>query len=205
MFALLFLFVANASPMTASQRLDHAQAMIDALDYAEAADEAGFVISDPSASQAERLKANIIAGSANRIIGRDTDARLNFRYVLATDPAFSLPPSTPPKVLNYFELVRQELRSEQRQREVERPTKPSSSVVVGEDAPSMVPIIMAGAGLAIALGGAGVATWAELAVQQPKPFVEREPDLLVGRVGLATAALGVVILAVGGGWAVLSP
>jgi hypothetical protein len=83
-----FLLLAVATPITPGERLDRATGALEALEFAQAADEAGFVISDPAATEQQRIDANLIAGTANRVVGRDVEARLNFRYVLNTRPEF---------------------------------------------------------------------------------------------------------------------
>lgn len=82
------------------------------LDYDRAADLWLEVIGNPDTTDALRFEANLQAGAIERIRGNDTEARFHFQYVLRKDPDFRLPDETPPKVRNFFELVRQEVKAE---------------------------------------------------------------------------------------------
>lgn len=105
----LVVSVAAAAP-SVEQRLANAQAELEELEYEQAAYELSVALSDPRMTDDQRFRANLMAGIANRIIGRDVDARLNFLYVLRRDPDVKLPASAPPKIRTFFDLVREEVR-----------------------------------------------------------------------------------------------
>ena len=79
------------------------------LEFETAAEELTIAAIDSGASDDERIEANLYAGIANRILGNDVEAKLNFVYVLKNQPNVQLPDSTTPKVRNFFELIRQEV------------------------------------------------------------------------------------------------
>jgi len=103
-----WLLMLSASPET---HLTAGRDAYEALEYEAASFEFMSVTIDPAATEDQRLQAHLGAGMANRIIGRDTDARLNFLYVLKRRPDHALPADAPPKVLFLFEAVRQEVLS----------------------------------------------------------------------------------------------
>jgi len=96
-------------PLSVEEHIRRGQAALADLEYEIAADELMIAASDPAASDEQRLRANLQAGIANRVLGRDVEARLNFHYVLSRQPAAQLPPDTAPKIRSFFELVRQEI------------------------------------------------------------------------------------------------
>ena len=116
MFALsvvvLSLSVAQ-SPLSAEEQLEKARTAYDELEYEVAASEMMFVATRDDASEAQKVEANLYAGMANVIMGREVRARLNFRYVLAREPDTTLPAGTSPKVTSFFGLVKEEVMSEQ--------------------------------------------------------------------------------------------
>ncbi len=195
---LVVLVLLSGSP---GEHLAHANALMEALEYDQAADELIEVVSDPTASADERLQANVLAGVANRIRGHEAEARLNFRYVLLEKPDFTLPPTTSPKVSGFLELVRQELRAEQA---AAAPAAPPPAPVPAPAPPPPAPsgidasVVLMGVGAAAAVGSAGVAAWAELALDTPQPIAQREPLLTAGRAGLVGAGVGVAVAAAGG-------
>jgi hypothetical protein len=103
-------------------------------------------------------------------------------------------------VLHFFDLVKQEIRTEVRPAAAAPTPAPPTMInapVEEVEQRSVLPSIVTGAGTLVAIGGAATATWAELSMQQPKPFNEREPQLLAGRIGLVASAVGVVAAVVG--------
>lgn len=84
------------------------------LEYEAAAEDLMRAAAAADATDEQRLQAHLLAGIANRILGRDVDARLNFRSVLLAAPQTRLPEGTSPKVLSFFETVRQEVELERR-------------------------------------------------------------------------------------------
>src|SRR5207249_2768651 len=70
---------------------------------------------DAAATDEQRIHAHLLAGIANRVAGKDLDARTNFRYVLLKHPDWQLAEDTPPKVALFFEGIRQEIAAERDQ------------------------------------------------------------------------------------------
>jgi hypothetical protein len=101
------------------------------LDYDRAADLWLEVIGNPETSDTLRFEANLSAGAIERIRGNDTEARFHFQYVLRQDPEFRLPDDTPPKVRNFFELVRQEVKAEIARSSVVTPERPTVTAPSG--------------------------------------------------------------------------
>jgi hypothetical protein len=98
----------SASP-SATELLSRGDALLADLEYEEAAEELMRAASAPDATEDQRMEAHLKAGIAHRIVGRDVEARLNFRTVLLARPDTRLPPGTSPKVLTFFESVREEV------------------------------------------------------------------------------------------------
>lgn len=138
------------------------------LDYDRAADLWLEVIGNPATSEALRFEANLQAGAIERIRGNDTEARFHFQYVLRKAPDHRLPDDTPPKVRNFFELVRQEVRAEAARpapvvatvAEVVPPVVPPPATTEGDLSPTERTTSAADAGLPLLpivfLSGAGV-------------------------------------------------
>ncbi len=195
----------GAGPATVDERIDRAQAALAALEYNEAADDLLLVLADPAATDAQKLRANMIAGIANRVIGRDVDARINFRSVLEHDRDARLPDGTAPKVAAFFEMVRQELEAD---RAAVPAAPPTPSAPPAADKAAAIPFagLTAGAGVvAVAAGVSGVVA-AELTAADPTALgADREAAIEGGRVFVALTAVGVAAAAVGGVWWALSP
>ena len=92
-----------------ADRIARGRAAMENLEFETAAEELTIAAIDSGASDDERIEANLYAGIANRILGNDVEAKLNFVYVLKNQPNVQLPDSTTPKVRNFFELIRQEV------------------------------------------------------------------------------------------------
>jgi hypothetical protein len=201
MLAAVLFALALANPQVA-ERISRARAALDALEYEQAATELMLVVGDSEATEEQRFEANVLAGSANRVLGRDMEARLNFRYVLLRDRAFQLPPDTPPKVSSFFELVRGEVEGERPSSEAgtAAASEPSALVVTEAPGPPMLPLALLGAGGALVVLGAGAALMAEVALAEPtaRPLAEVDRFQLAGRVGLAAVAIGAVAASGGG-------
>src|SRR5207248_11545105 len=94
----------------ADDRIAHGQALLDALEYDAAGEELEALATDGGdVSDDVRLRAHLLAGVAHHISGKDTDASLDFRYVLLRAPTTTLPSDTPPKVRVFFDAINQEL------------------------------------------------------------------------------------------------
>jgi hypothetical protein len=100
-----------ASP-SAEAALARAEAECADLDYENCAESAMLVVVDPQASIEERTRARFIAGSAQRIIGKDVDARMTFRALILEAPDFTPPDDTPAKVAQFYALVLSEIAGE---------------------------------------------------------------------------------------------
>ncbi len=68
------------------------------------------VIAHPDVTQAQRLKASAHAGSIERIRGNQLQARIHFLYVLDRNIDYLLPAETEPKITQFFEMIRAEMR-----------------------------------------------------------------------------------------------
>ncbi len=99
-----------SSPDDVDRHIERGKAALENLEYQTAADELMIAASDKGATKAQRFEANLYAGMANVVIGHDVQARLNFLHVLQREPDHQLPPDTPPKILSFFELVRDEVK-----------------------------------------------------------------------------------------------
>lgn len=103
---------AAGKALSAAELLARGEAALADLEYEAAAEDLMRAASAADATPELRVQAHLKAGIANRILGRDVDARLNFRSVLLAAPDTRLPEGTPPKVLSFFESVRQEVELE---------------------------------------------------------------------------------------------
>lgn len=102
----------SIEPVTSAATLARAEAECAALDYEMCAETAMLVVVDPQASEEERARARWVAGSAQRIIGKDVDAQMNFRALIKDTPEFVPPDDTPAKVMQFFALVQSAVASE---------------------------------------------------------------------------------------------
>jgi hypothetical protein len=81
----------------------------DALELAEPARARVRALDASAASQARRIRLEVLCATASVALGRDDDAREGFARVLALEPAFRLDPlRTPPKVQRALEAARGE-------------------------------------------------------------------------------------------------
>ncbi len=106
---LLVVSALAAAPSDLAQaQLDRGRAAIAELEYGVAAEEFMAVATDPNATDAQRLEANLQAGVVQRILGNNVESRMHFLYVFKRAPDAALPGEQPPKVQGFFELVREE-------------------------------------------------------------------------------------------------
>lgn len=159
--AFLF-FIALQSGPTATELLLRGEKALADLEYDLAAEELMRAATAPDATPEQRLRAHLLAGTANRIAGHDVDAQINFRYVLTNAPATTLPEGTPPKVLTFFEAVRQQLQAESRPTPMPLPAPTPTPTENTPSAPSApAPATSSGGafplGLAVAGSGAAIA------------------------------------------------
>lgn len=156
LLALGFATSVRAAPQDAAAE---ARAAEEALDYDIATDLWMTVISDPATDDELKLEAHLRAGLLQRIRGNDTAARLHFRYVLARDPDHQLPPDTTPKVTGFFELVREEVRMEQRALRNRPPSYDAGARAAPTEEPELPLLawIAVGTGAVLLVGGLGAA------------------------------------------------
>jgi hypothetical protein len=142
LFVWIALAVASAEP-TVAARIQRGHAAFQSLDYDVAALEFSLAARDPKATESERLEANLWAGAAFRVVGNDTDARLHFLYVLRRDSHYVLPAELPPKITDFFALVREEVLV----------AEASSTPSVASTGASPLPVFTAAAGGALLVLG----------------------------------------------------
>lgn len=130
---LFTLALALLPAQTAAERLAKAEAAMAGLDYEAAAVELEVLLGDASLTEDEQIRANLLAGMANRVIGRDVDARMHFSFVLSRRPDAELPPDASPKLRTFFELI----RSEQLRLPVPRPTVDTHPAPVARPGPQL--------------------------------------------------------------------
>jgi hypothetical protein len=206
LFTLAALMIAATTP---AEHIAAGEQALNALEYELAGDELMLAATDPSATDAERLKANLLAGIAHRVAGKDTDAQLNFRYVLLHAPSTTLPDDTPPKVRTFFESVRQELAAE-RASQASPPPDPASHVASPSSSspppaasaarsPSIVSPIVCAAGVAAFAAGAIAAGVVEGELESPsRDGKSVASNVALGQAGLVVAAAGAVAGVAGG-------
>lgn len=201
-------FLAAADP-TVAERIARGEAALSSLDYDVAAEELTTAAADERATDDERMRANLLAGIANVIVGRDGHARLSFRYVLLRAPDTRLAPDTPQKVVSYFELVRHEIAAERASAAPPAatpaatpamsplPTTPGSTTAQSRAAPvglvepvepveavepieaPLMPWIVVGVGAVGAAAGAALLIVCEASLGQPPLLVEQKRELVL--------------------------
>lgn len=205
MLLLAAAIIAAAAPIvTPAQHLARGERALADLEYEVAAEELMRAATSPQASDAEKLRANLLAGIAHRILGRDLEARINFRYVLLRAPDSKLDEGSPPKVSLFFESVRQEVEAERPA--ATPPPTPTSSPPPPAPPPAAGPApgVIAGAvvgagGVVVLLGGAGGLAFAETSLADPgRPGADRTSLRTVGQLSAAGAGAGALLAVVGG-------
>ena len=144
------------SPSVA-ERIARARQALDNLEYESAALELTLAASDPRATDTERVEANLLAGVAERVLGRDTDARLHFLYVLRRAPDTRLPDDVGPKILAFFELVREEVRGDSAPAAAPHGETPAPATTLAATPPAggglaAAPVLVSGGVLAAVIG-----------------------------------------------------
>lgn len=200
----LALLLALAAALSPAQHLQRGEAALSALEYETAAYELMLAATDPAATDAQKLRANLLAGIAHRVLGRDLDARLNFRYLLLRAPDTRLVEDPSPKVQLFFESVRQEVEAERASREPAPTPPPAASSPAAPAAPPPSTSVVAGAvvgglGVVALLGGGGALAFAETSLADPaRPGAERTELRTLGMWSAAAAGTGLVLAAAGG-------
>ncbi len=114
--ALLLLFFAGSSPEPAAM-LARAAAYEADLEYELALDELRTALEHPAISDEQALDAHLRAGAISRIMDRNVEARAHLLYVLKRRPDLALPARyRSPRVSSFFEVIRDEARSDLDQR-----------------------------------------------------------------------------------------
>jgi hypothetical protein len=93
-----------------SELIGWAQKAESDLEYDRAAEFWSSIIAHPEATQEEKVNASLHAGIIERVRGNRAEARDHFEYVLRRDIEHQLPKNTEPKIVNFFELIREELK-----------------------------------------------------------------------------------------------
>jgi len=100
-------------PLVVDRLLDEADGLIrrahfeEALQKAEEARGAVPSTGDPAALRQRRVRADVIAGTAQVALGREADARTSFERAIQTDPSLRLDrATTSPKVVRAFDAAR---------------------------------------------------------------------------------------------------
>jgi hypothetical protein len=129
-------------------------------------------------------------------------------------PETTLPASTPPKVLGFFELVRRELIAEGKlaarsSTTVEPSTAPTTPAPTQTTEPPQEPnafplgLVAVSASAVVAVGGAAALFTAESMLAQPMPLPQREDTVLLGRASTVALSVGLVAAGLAGAlWAV---
>jgi hypothetical protein len=211
--ALLVTMAMTTGQATAADHLLAGEQAMEALEYEMATYEFMSVAVDPEATEAQRLQAHLRAGFAHRVLGKDTDARLSFRYVLQRAPQTRLPADTPPKVFFFFESVRQEIEADRgagmtggapvptTTAASSTSTAPPAATTDG-DGPGVALVaggLLATAGALAAITSGGFALMLEQQVSDPTaPGQERAQQLDSGRLSLAVAGVATLVAVVGG-------
>ena len=142
----------------------------------------------PGVSDAALLEGHFLAGAIERVLENDTEARLHFLSVLKRQPDYPLAEDTPPKVRNFFELVREEVKAELQRNEL--PPQPPQPPPVKET--SLLGPVVAGVGGVVAAVGVVTAVVGEVTfAEASRPFGEREGGRTMALAGWAGAVFGI--------------
>ena len=159
------------------------------LEYQQAKAALVELFAAPGVTEEELIQGHLLAGGIERVLENDTEARLHFLYVLRRRPDHALAESQPPKVRNFFELVREEVRDEQRQAAVVDVVVPPPPP---PKEPSLLGPVVAGVGGVVAASSVVAAMMGETAfAEAARPFEEREAGRNLALLGWAGAAIGV--------------
>jgi len=188
--ALLIASVSWAQGSSVEELVERALKAERELDYDHASDLWIEVISHPHVSEDQRVFANFRAGSVACIRSKMVEARMHFTYVLERFPGYRLPPKTSPKIRNFFELVRQEVKGHmEKSPDHPKPPGPAPAVSGPES-----------------MDKASISAQTDPQPSPPAPppdeAIEASPEsssqpwLLIG--GAASAGAGALVAAVGG-------
>ncbi len=172
-----------------AELLERAKKAERELEYPQAKTILVELFSTAGVSEDALIEGHLLAGAIERVLENDTEARLHFLYVLRRRPAYVLAEDAPPKVRNFFELVREELKAEQKP----EPTKaPETTPAPAPKETSLVGPIVAGLGGAVAVASLATAMVGESTFADAKAdFKDREGGRTLALAGWTGAAIGV--------------
>jgi hypothetical protein len=104
--------LAQGTGTSVPELMGYAKAAEADLDYDRAIEFWNTIIAHPDVNATQRMEASVSAGIIERIRGKSLEARIHFQYVLKKDIAHQLPKETEPKIKDFFELVRKEVKAE---------------------------------------------------------------------------------------------
>lgn len=184
----------TSSAPTVASALEEARTAEAELDYQAAKRLLAGVFTRADVADDELMEAHLLAGQIERILGNDVEARLHYLVVLRRDATVVLPDGTPPKVLSFFELVREEVKGEQQAEAKLTPPPPEAAPPPPTEAGLPVAPVVAGIGGLLAIIGLGTGVTGELLfAQQDAAFDDRVAGRNVALAGWGTAALGAVV------------
>ncbi len=93
---------------TTAEALTELERLYRTLEYDQVLPLADALLARPGLSAPERREALRLLGCAKAIVQDPVDAERPFRLLLRSEPAFDLPPDTPPKILAVFRKVQSE-------------------------------------------------------------------------------------------------
>ena len=142
--------VLSMMPGTADETFEQAHAQIEALEYDLAATLLQEVIVAPDADEKLQIRARVELGNVEVIRGRLAEAQNHYEWALRRDPDFTLPDDEPPKVRNFFEVVKRDTALSESEPETETTSPTPWVAAIGGGAAVVV--------IAVAIVGAGAAT-----------------------------------------------
>jgi hypothetical protein len=194
-FFVVAFVVAGATP---AEHIAKGHELLQELEYEQAAAELMEAAVDPTATDEERIQANLLAGIAHRVSGHDAEATTCFRYVLLRKPDWQLADDTSPKVKLFFESIRQELAAEQTQNSSAPVASAASTAQNSSSTLGFVGVGVGVLGIAAVLAGSGGVVFAEASLADPsKPGEARTGLRSLGQWCTGGAAVGAALVAVG--------
>jgi len=179
-----------ATPDRGAELLAAAKPAERDLEYPQAKTILVELFSTPGVSDAALLEGHFLAGAIERVLENDTAARLHFLSVLQRQPDYPLAEDTPPKVRNFFELVREEVKAELQRNEL--PPQPPQPPQPPMKETSLLGPVVAGVGGVVAAVGVVTAVVGEVTfAEASRPFGEREGGRTMALAGWAGAVFGI--------------
>ncbi|MDP2343054.1 MAG: hypothetical protein Q8O67_19010 [Deltaproteobacteria bacterium] len=135
-FALLVAAAINATP---AELLESARNAERELQYEAATQTLLELFTAADVSEDELIEGHLLAGSIERVLEHNAEARLHFLYVLRHRVAWVLDDDVPPRVRAFFERVRAEVLQERAHARAAA-SKPASADAFVVDVPAVRPI-----------------------------------------------------------------